>query len=110
MTVYTPVYNGAGSGVVTTSGTRVQVSTTSIPCKRVRITASNENGNLTPVDGDSAVVVVVGGATVVAAVSTRNGAPLYPAQSDWFTIADVSLLYIDANANSSKFWFYYEQY
>jgi|GEM_PF-3468116 len=93
-------YTAVGNGIkaVTTAGTRVQLSATSVPCKRVRITALESNTG----------VVVVGGSTVVAALATRAGAPLFPTQFEWFNVSNLNLLYLDSMVNLEGVSFYYE--
>ena len=53
---------GDGRQVVTTAGTRVQLSASSVHCKRVTICAETDNTGF----------IVVGGTTVVAALATRR--------------------------------------
>ena len=90
--------NGDGIQTVTTAGTRVQLSSTSIPCKRVFVQANSANTG----------VIAVGGITVVAAEATRRGLALFPTQGDWFNVSDVSYLYIDSTVNGEKVNYYYE--
>lgn len=87
---------GDGTATVTTAGTRVQMS--SQACKRVIITAHESNTG----------TLVVGGATVVAALAGRRGVGLYPTQSQIFNVSNINLLYIDSTANSDIAHFYYE--
>lgn len=81
---------GDGRTVVTTAGTRVQLSTLSVPCNKVEIIAETDNTG----------VIVVGGTTVVAILATRRGVPLNA--GDVHTITDVDNLnkiWIDATVN-----------
>lgn len=89
---------GDGTRTVTTAGTRVQLSATSVPCKRVFIQSSDGNTG----------TVVVGAVTCVAAQATRRGYSLFPSQGAWFEVTDLNKLYIDATVNASKVNYYYE--
>ena len=78
---------GDGSAAVTTAGTRVQLTTTSTPCRLVNIFAEASNtGN-----------IFVGGSTV----SSTSGMVLEQARStDWFPIDDLSKIYIDSEQDT----------
>lgn len=89
---------GDGTKTITTAGVRVQLSTTSVPCKRVIIQAHESNNG----------TVVVGGATVVAVLGSRRGNAIFPTQSEDFKVSDLNLLYIDSTASADKVNFYYE--
>lgn len=81
---------GDGRAVVTTAGTRVQLSTTSTKCYKVEIIAETDNTG----------IIVVGGSTVVALLATRRGVPLNA--GDVLTITDVDNLnkiYLDSTVN-----------
>ena len=85
ITVYPPNGIGDGSQTVTTAGTRVQLSTTSIACKEVLITALGSNsGN-----------IWVGGITV----ANGRGKQLVPIQDIKLQIDDLSKIYIDATSS-----------
>ena len=73
---------GDGRKTVTTAGTAEQF--TSQACKWVEIIAEEDNTD----------VVVVGGSTVVAALATRRGKPLFAAQSAVFKVKNMDLLYM----------------
>jgi hypothetical protein len=76
-----------GKGVIPTAGTRVQLSTVSIPCGKVTLTALKTNND----------EIVYGGATVVAALgATRSGTPLVQGQSVDIIIDDLSKVWLDA--------------
>lgn len=79
---------GDGNKNVTTAGTAVVLST-SVPCKKVTITAKINNTGL----------ICVGGSTVVAAQSGRRGTPLLPGDSLSLEISNVGLIYIDSTVN-----------
>jgi hypothetical protein len=89
---------GDGTKTVTTAGTRVQLSASSVPCRRVWIQASSANTG----------VIVVGAVTCVAAEAGRRGRALWPTQGDWFDVDDLNLLYLDATVNNQSANFYYE--
>lgn len=80
---------GDGRKVVTTAGTRVQLSTTAVKCRSVAITAETDNTG----------VITVGGSTVVGALATRQGTPLAAGATTSFDINDLSLIYIDTTVN-----------
>lgn len=89
-----PTYDVAGAIAdnrrsVTTAGTRVQLSTSSVPCKGVAITAEATNTG----------VIVVGGSTVVASPSTRRGTPLAAGDTCTLDIDNLNKVYLDATIN-----------
>jgi len=96
---------GAGSAiadgrkVVATAETAVQLSATSVTCKRVFIQAEETNtGN-----------IVVGGSTVVAkADTTRRGLLLFPSQGEWLNVNNLNLVYIDATVSTDGVTYVYE--
>jgi len=90
---------GQGSRTVTTAGTPVQLSASSVPCKRVRIQANASNTD----------VVAVGGSAVSANASTRNGTWLFATQGEWFQVSNLNLLYLDAAVSGEKVSYYYEK-
>lgn len=87
-----------GSKTITTAGARVQLSSTSIPCKRVYIEAHEDNTG----------AIVVGGSSVVASKANRRGMTLFPTQGEWFKINNLNLIYLDAISSGDKVNFYYE--
>lgn len=92
-----------GRKTVTTAGTRVQLSTTSVPCKRIEIQAMEANTD----------VIVVGGATVVAGASadsgaTRRGRLLFPSQSIVLTVNNLNLVYLDSVVSGEGVTYIYE--
>lgn len=90
---------GDGTATVAAAGTRVQISTVNIPCKKVWVQASVTNTG----------VVVVGAVTCVAAEATRRGKAFWPTQGDWFYVSDVSSLYIDSTVSGDKIHYFYER-
>ena len=81
--------SSVGDGTLTiTNGVPKQLSTTSIPCKRVIITAHEGNAG----------TVVVGGSTVIAALVGRRGRALFPTFSEVFIVSNLNALYLDATA------------
>ena len=84
---------GSGTKTVTTAGTAVQLSTTSVPCKRVWVQKS----------GDSTGIISVGDSTV-----TTDGRRLFYSQGDWFNVSDLNLLYINSTASGDSVSYYYE--
>lgn len=77
-----------GRTVVTTAGTRVALAT-STACKKVDITAETDNTG----------IIVVGGATVVAALATRQGVPLYAGDTYSLEIDDLADIYLDTTVS-----------
>ncbi len=82
--------------IVPTAGTRVPLMPQSTPCSKLTVVADDNNAN----------PVVVGGATVVAAVgATRSGAVLTPGGSIPLDIDDLSKVYVDVITNNDKVLF-----
>lgn len=77
---------GDGSTDVTTAGTAVQISSTSVTCRKLTITAKEGNAGK----------IWVGGSTV----EEGRGTPLYQGQSITITPSDLNLVYIDADAGN----------
>ena len=86
---------GDGRLTVTTAGTRVQFA--SQACKKVIITAEIDNTD----------AVVVGGSTVVGALATRRGAPLFTGSSITVDISNMNLLYLDSVVDTEGVTFVY---
>lgn len=78
-----------GRKVVTTAGTRVALSSTSLVYDEVTITAETDNTG----------IVVIGGSTVVASLSTRQGTPLNAGDSRSYQNVDLAKVYIDSTVN-----------
>jgi len=93
----TPVGNstiGSGSKSVATAGVRVQLSSASIPCKKVTIQASlNNTGN-----------IYIGDSTV----SSANGIFITPTFSYLMTPSNLNLVYLDADTNGNSVTYLYE--
>lgn len=87
----------SGRKVVTTAGTRVTLVSSSIPCKKVDITAETDNTG----------VIVVGGSGVIASLSTREGNPLTAGQPYSFEIDDLQKIYIDSTVSGDGVTFVY---
>ena len=78
-----------GRQVVTTAGTRVQLSSSSVACKKVTIVAETGNSNY----------IVVGGVNVVASLATRRGIPLAAGDTVTLEISNLNLIYLDSLVN-----------
>lgn len=79
-----------GRKTVTTSGTEVQLSSSSQPCNLILITALDTNTG----------VIVVGDSTQPApATATRQGMYLWAGQTEYFPIRNLTEVYIDATVN-----------
>lgn len=79
-----------GRQTVTTGGTRVQLSTTSTAIIEVAITAETDNTG----------IIVVGGSTVVASLSTRRGTPLQAGETVVLGVNDLAKVYLDTTVNT----------
>lgn len=88
-----------GTTTVTSAGTAVQISATSVPCYAVYVQAHESNTS----------AITVGDSTVVAALSGRKGITLYPTNSQKFVVSDLNMLYVDAITNSDKAHWYVEK-
>ena len=75
---------GDGRQTVTTAGTRVQLSISSVPIRKVIIVAETDNTNY----------IVIGGATVIAALANRRGIPLGPGDSVNLNASNLNLIYM----------------
>ena len=75
---------GDGRKTVSATGTAEALASTT-PCKEVTITAELDNTD----------VIVVGGSTVVAALATRQGTPLYPGDSTTIETDDLAEVFLD---------------
>jgi hypothetical protein len=91
-----PGFVGDGRKTVTTPGTAV-VLATSTSIKEVTCTAELDNTD----------VVCVGGSTVIAALATRRGIPLYPGDSVTLIVNDLAIVYIDAMVATEGVTFLY---
>jgi len=101
--VAAPESGGTGNGSVTTAGTRVQLSSSSVACRRVKIECNESNGDLT-----NGGAIEIGFDEVVAAIATRQGTTLYPSQNDWFNVSNLNLMYVDSLDDGAKFHYIYE--
>lgn len=92
-------HDGIGDGrkVVAAAGT-AEALAASTPIKRVHIQALESNTDM----------VVVGGATVVAASGTRRGIALVAGQSVTLQIDDLAKIYVDAVTNGEGVSYVYE--
>jgi hypothetical protein len=88
---------GDGRKTVTTPGTAVPLSATSVPARQVVITAFDGNAG----------VIVVGGSTVVATGATRRGTPLWERDSMTIDVIDLNQVYIDATTATEGVSFTY---
>ena len=93
------VFNTLSTGrqTVTTAGTRVQLSTNSIPCTRVVITAETDNTG----------IITVGGSSVVAALATRQGIPLSSGDSLTAYTNNINKIYLDSTVDTDGVTFAY---
>ena len=87
---------GDGRKVVATAGTREALAA-STTAKMVIITAETDNTN----------PVVVGGATVVAALATRQGTPLYAGETITLPCDNLADIYLDVLTNGEGVTYVY---
>ncbi len=85
---------GNGSKNVTTAGTRVQLSVTSVPIKKVTIRAKADNTGF----------IYVGGSTV----SSSSNIYLQPMDSIPLDVANLNAVWLDSSANGDGVFFTYE--
>lgn len=88
---------GDGRQTVTTAGTRVQLSTTSVSCNKVLITGETDNTG----------TVVVGSSSVVAALATRRGTPLEAYQGIMLEVDNLNKVYLDSTVNGEGVTYVY---
>jgi len=86
-----------GRKFVTTAGTAVALSSTSIHVDWVIVTAETNNTG----------VMAVGASTVVASLTTRRGTPLLAGESVVLTAVDLADVYIDATVSTDGVTFTY---
>lgn len=86
---------GDGNVIVNTAGTAVQLSATSIPCKRVIVHAVTGH-------------IAIGGSDVVYDENNRKGRWLAKTQEREFLINNVNLLYVDAAKDGTLVSYFYE--
>lgn len=84
---------GDGSRTVTTAGTRVQLSTSSVPCKWVEIVGKVANTGS----------IWVGGSTV----ADGSGLPLLGLQSTRIPVSNLNLVYLDSTVNGEGVTYVY---
>lgn len=87
---------GDNRKVVATAGTAVALAA-STPIKEVTITAETDNTD----------IVVVGGSTVIAALLTRRGTPLYPGDSVTVASDNLAEVFVDALVSGEGVTFSY---
>ena len=85
-----------GRTVVTTAGTRVALGTIS-GVKEIIITAETDNTG----------VIVVGGITVVAALATRRGVPLFAGESLTIPAYNLPDVYLDSTVSGDGVTYLY---
>lgn len=96
---YISTFIGSGRAALVTAGTRVPLSSTSIPCVTVVMTCPDTNTG----------IVYVGDSTVSAVGGSQRGVALSPLGSYKVSINDVSKLYMDSTANGDVVTFTYER-
>lgn len=87
-----------GRRTVASAGTRVQLSTTSVPVKKVIIQALQSNTGF----------IAVGGSTVVAATGSERGYILLPFNSITLTVTNLNLIYLDSTVDGEGVSYTYE--
>lgn len=86
-----------GRKVVAAAGTAEALSSSSIRCRHVDVTAETDNTGL----------VVTGGSTVVAALATRRGTPLNAGDTHTLYEVDLSEVFIDSTVSGDGVTFSY---
>lgn len=81
------------SGTVTTAGTAVRYSSSSIPCKRVSI--------MNPADSNA--ILAVGDSSVVCTAGSQVGWQLNPGDGRSFDCSDVNQIYINSDTNGGRY-------
>lgn len=89
---------GDGRKIVTAAATRERLVATGTWCHKVAITALSTNTG----------VIVVGGATVIAAAGTRRGTPLLAGETIEYQVKDLYQVWLDATVNGEGVSFSYE--
>lgn len=88
----------SGTKTVTTAGTAVQITTSSVSCKEVLVSA--DLGNTNP--------VVVGDSNVVAANNSQQGVVLVPGTTPLrLKVSDLNLLWVDSQTDGDKLCYAY---
>lgn len=85
---------GSGSKTVPTAGTRVQLSSISVPCKKLTIQGSKTNTQ----------AVYIGDSTV----SSSNGIYVFPTQIYVLTPSNLNIVYLDVDVNGEGVSYLYE--
>lgn len=89
----------SGRKVVTTAGTAVQLSDTSVRCENITIVAESDNTG----------IIAIGDANVVAAEGSQQGAILTPLGSITIKVGDLKNIYIDSTVSGDGVTFGYER-
>lgn len=87
----------SGRAIVTTAGTAVQISTSATACQKIIITAETDNTG----------TIVVGGPSVVASQSTRQGVPLAPGNSVTLLVNSLDKVWLDSTVNGDGVTYVY---
>ena len=85
---------GSGSKTVTTAGSRVQLSSISIPCKKLTIQGLSSNTG----------AIYIGDSTV----ASSNGIFVYATQMYQLTPSNLNLVYLDSAVNGEGVIYLYE--
>ena len=88
-----------GRKTVTTAGTRVALSATSLKVNSIIITAETDNTGL----------ITVGASTVVAALATRQGTPLFAGSTVIMGEVDLADVYLDTTVDGDGVTYIYFQ-
>ena len=89
---------GDGRKTITAAGTREQLSSSSIPVKKVVIQALQTNTGM----------ISVGGSTVVAASGVERGYIIAPFNSITITVTNLNLIYLDSTVSGEGVSYTYE--
>ena len=89
---------GDNRRTVTTAGTRLQLSASSVPVVKVVVQALQANTGF----------IAVGGSTVVAASGTERGYILAPFNAITLTVNNLNLIYLDSTVSGEGVSYFYE--
>ncbi len=90
--------SGVGDATATLSSAGSAQQLPAQACKRVIVQAHESNAG----------TVVIGGSTVVGALSGRRGKAIFATQSEVFYVSNLNQLYFDGTSSSDKIHLYYE--
>src|SRR4051794_3191243 len=88
---------GCGRKIVTTAGTKVQLSTTSVECAWIQIVAETDNTG----------IITFGDSEVVGVLASRKGVPLNAGDSEVIPVDNLTDIYLDTTVNGDGVTYIY---